>query len=288
MSDLMLESGLWQARIAARAGGLIAALTQGGTPILRTMAEESADPLDAACFPMVPWCNRIADARFVWEGEPVELARNFLPEAHAIHGHGWHAAWDMVQAATDRCTLTYRHTAGQAGWPWAYDAQQQIALSPEGCSVSLTLINRSNRVMPAGAGLHPYVRRRDESRVRFAAARICEVGADMIPTGRMLDPDTFGDFAAHDGAALPAGLIDHCYAGWDGAARISDDFGTITLCARGPAYLHLYAPDQPDTLCLEPVSHLPDALGRTAPDMRLLQPGDSLTVIMMISAEPRR
>lgn len=64
MAGLVLASGAWRAGLLPEAGGLIASLTCAGVPVLRTMPEGAASPLDAACFPMVPWCNRIARARF--------------------------------------------------------------------------------------------------------------------------------------------------------------------------------------------------------------------------------
>lgn len=286
LSDLILKSGDWQARLVPGAGGLIAGLTHAGTPILRTMPDGSVSPLDAACFPMVPWCNRIADGRFTWAGEAVDLARNFPPEPHAIHGHGWQAAWHVKDAAPDSCTMGYHHAAQGSGWPWAYAAEQRVVLSPAGCSIKLSVTNHAATPMPAGLGLHPYLRRRAESRVRFAANAMADVGTDMIPTGQTLATDHFSDFAQCDGAALPRAVIDHCFAGWDGSAVISDDLGTITVTAQGTPHLHLYAPEQDTILCLEPVNHLPDAINREPAGMAVLAPGETTSIELRISATP--
>ncbi len=290
MSELTINSGDWQARIRPDIGGLITALTKGGVPILRTMPLGATHPLESACFAMVPWCNRIANGAFSAAGRQITLSRNFAPEPHAIHGHGWQAAWIVTDAAPDCCTLVYHHPANGAGWPWAYAAEQRIALLPDGCVIDLTLTNRAETPMPAGVGLHPYIRRRPESRVSFIAAGLCAVGADMLPTGLDLPADHFADFAAAGGALLPPETIDHCYAGWDGSARVSDDCGTVTLTATAAAHLHLYAPhddDAPqpsDALCLEPVSHLPDALNRDAGAMAILAPGEGTQLSLRIGA----
>lgn len=284
--ELILESGDWRARALPEMGGLLGGLDRGGVPILRTMPARSGSPLDAACFPMVPWCNRIAGGRFEWGRQTIALTPNFAPERHAIHGHGWQVAWDVAAVTADSCTLAYRHPACTAGWPWAYTAEQRIALSPEGCAIALTLTNLANTPMPAGLGLHPYLRRRPESRVRFSAERICEAGSDMIPTGRLFSPATFGDFVAANGATLPAAAIDHCYTGWGGAAVISDDCGIITLSARGATHLHVYAPQQVDVLCLEPVSHRPDAINARPAGMTLLAPGAQMMLELRIAASP--
>jgi aldose 1-epimerase len=279
--DLILEHGDWRARILPQAGGLLAALDCGGVPVLRAMPDGSANPLDAACFPMVPWCNRIAGGRFAWTGERISLAPNFLPEPHAIHGHGWQSAWDVAGAEASRCTLVHRHDGAAPGWPWVYAAQMAVVLGAAGCTIRLSLTNHADTPMPAGLGLHPYLRRRPETRVRFAAGSVVAVGANMIPTGERLPPSQFGNFAAAGGAALPSALIDHCFTGWDGAAVLEDDLGTITLHASGAPHLHLYAPETPDILCLEPVSHLPDAVN--AGGMPLCEPGETISLNLRIS-----
>lgn len=282
MSDLILEHGDWHTRVLPQVGGLLAALECGGVPVLRTMPEGSTNPLDAACFAMVPWCNRIAGGRFVWAGETITLAPNFLPEPHAIHGHGWQSVWDVTEAEASRCTMVHGHDGASPGWPWAYEARQEVVLDAAGCTITLSLTNHADMPMPAGLGLHPYLRRRPESRVRFAASSVVMVDADMIPTGARLPPAQFGDFAAADGAGLPGTLIDHCFAEWDGAAAVEDDLGSITLRAGGAPHLHLYAPQAPGILCLEPVSHLPDAVN--AGGMPCCAPGETISLSLRIGA----
>lgn len=285
MSGLVVEHGAWRAAVLPEAGGLIARLDHGGLPVLRPMAEGAAGPLAAACFPMVPWCNRIAAGRFLWEGAAIRLPANVPSEPHAIHGHGWQSAWSIVSQSATACTIAHRHDGAAPGWPWAYEARQTVALTQAGCTLTLALTNQSDRVMPAGIGLHPYLRRRPESRAAFRAGPVIAVGADMIPTGARLPPGQFGDFAAEGGAALSGGLIDHCFTGWDGTAVVTDDCGAITLTAEGAAALHIYAPADADILCLEPVNHLPDAANSHA--MPRAAPGETVSLTLRIGiAQP--
>ena len=65
-----------------------------------------------------------------------------------------------------------------------------------------------------------------------------------------------------------------------GTASVTDDCGTITLAAEGAGLLHLYAPDDPTILCLEPVSHLPDAANAGA--MPLCAPGETVSLSLRI------
>jgi len=52
--------------------GSILALSWRGEPLLRETAGSGV--LDAACFPLVPYSNRIVDARFNRAGRPSSIA----------------------------------------------------------------------------------------------------------------------------------------------------------------------------------------------------------------------
>jgi len=278
---LTLRAGEWLAELRPEAGGALASLTRGGTEVLRTMPQGSADPLEAACFPLVPWCNRIRDGRFEWGGREVRLPANFPPEPHSLHGLGWQSPWTVTSEAGFKAAMAHSYDGGGA-WPWAYDAEQRVRLGSQGCAITLDVTNRADTPMPCGLGLHPYLRRRAETRVRFAARGMLEVDEGLIPTGAVAEPGHFADWQA--GAALPPRLVDHCFAGWDGTVAIADDLGSIALSARGAAFLHLYAPPDGSVLCCEPVSHGPDAPNRASAEMTVLPPGCTASLTLRISA----
>ncbi len=278
---LTLRAGEWQAELRPEIGGALAALTCNGIEVLRTMPEQSTDPLESACFPLVPWCNRIRNGRFTWNGRTVQLPANFPPEPHCLHGFGWRAPWAVTAEAGFKCALGHSYDGG-AAWPWAYDAEQRVRLGSQGCAITLDLTNRGDTPMPCGLGLHPYVRRRPESRLSFGASGMLEVGQDLIPTGAVAPPDRFADSA--EGAGLPGQTIDHCFTDWGGTAHASDDLGTVTLKARGAPALHLYAPADGSALCLEPVSHTPDAFSRAPAEAIILPPGCTASLTLRISA----
>ena len=278
---LKLTAGDWRAELRPDIGGALASLTCGGVEVLRTMPTGATDPLEAACFPLVPWCNRIRDGRFEWNGRTVQLPANFPPEPHSLHGLGWQSPWTVTAEAGFKCALGHSYD-GAGAWPWAYDAEQRIRLGSQGCAITLDVTNRGGTPMPCGLGLHPYLRRRSETRVRFAATGMLEVDGSLIPTGAVVRPDAFADWAA--GAGLPSQTIDRCFSGWSGSAAITDDLGTITLEARGAPFLHLYAPADGTALCLEPVSHSPDAPNRAPAEMIVLAPRCTASLTLRISA----
>jgi len=279
--SVTLISGDWEAELRPEIGGAIAALRHRGIDVLRPMPADAAGPLDAACFPLAPYCNRIRDGRFAFAGREIRLAPNFAPEPHSLHGLSWQRAWAVESRTGNKCVLVDQYD-GTGPWPWAYRAQQRVRLGPKGCAITLVLTNRSATPMPCGIGLHPYFRRAPDSRVRFAADHVLLVGADPLPTGASAPADHFGAWT--EGAPLPAGTVDHCFAGWSGQATIRDGRGTIAIGADGAPHLHLYAPADGSALCLEPVSHTPDAPNRAPGEMIVLPPGCSASLTLRIAA----
>ena len=192
--------------------------------------------------------------------------------------------WTVTAEAGFKCTLGHSYD-GEGAWPWAYDAEQRVRLGSQGCAITLDVTNRGDTPMPCGLGLHPYLRRRPEARVRFASSGMLVLDDGLIPTGEMADPGLFADWSS--GAMPPAETVDHCFAGWGGTAQASDDCGTITIAARGAPFFHLYAPADGSALCCEPVSNGPDALNRASAEMIVLPPGCTASLTMRISARLR-
>ena len=245
------------------------------------MPARSRDPLESACFPLAPYCNRIREGRFRFGGRQVVLPPNHPPERHSLHGLSWRRRWKVERRAEDRCVLADEYN-GSGPWPWPYRAEQRIRLGPRGCTITLFLTNRGEHTMPAGIGLHPYFRRSTDTRVRFTADRVLLADDGMLPTGVAAPPYHFAEWAT--GAALPRETVDHCFAGWVGEVAIEDSAGAIVMSASGAPHLHVYAPSGGSALCFEPVSHTPDALNRSPAEMTVLPPGCSAALTMRIAA----
>ena len=276
-----LSGAGWELGLLPALGGAIGSLRYRGEDVLRPTPDGAADPLDSACFPLVPYANRIAGGRFAFGGRTIRLPLNFGDHPNSLHGLGWQRAWAVAETRPDRVRLEHRH--GGDGWPWRYCAEQLFELGEDGLRVTLTLTNKSSEAMPAGIGLHPYFAIRPGTLLRLNAARVWLTDALQIPS-EPVAADHFGDWAA--GAPISdAGFIDHSYEQWDGLATLDRGDCVVRLSAKGARDLHLFHPAGESFCCLEPVSHLPDAFNRPGAVFDLLSPGGSIALTMRIGVE---
>jgi aldose 1-epimerase len=292
---IALTAGDFALTLAPRTGGAIAGFTWRGLELLRPVRDARLAAQHGervAAYPLLPYANRIAQARFTLDGETFTLARNFLGSPHSIHGNGWMRAWSVAAAGPRGATLTLAHRPPSdpaAEWPFAYAARQDFDLTGERLLVTLTLRNTDRRAWPAGLGLHPYVARTPGATLCFEADTVWLSDAADLPAERVAVPPDM-DFAR----PRPVGgtPIDACFAGWGGAARLArPEDGVALVIESGPPLDHVqvYTPAGKDYCGLEPVSNMPDAINRmdsvSDQGLVLLQPGEELSARIVLRVE---
>jgi aldose 1-epimerase len=278
---IVLAAGDWCAVLRPELGGAVASLSCRGRDILRPTPVDATDPLQTACFPLVPYANRIAGGRFAFGGREaaLEVLAPFAP--NALHGDAWRAPWRAVRGEADGVELAFDHPAD--GWPWAYEARQVFSLTKAGLAIALSIRNTDTAPMPAGLGLHPYFPAGPNSRLTVEAAGVWTVDEALIPT-RLAAPSAVQDWSA--GPRLgEAAAVDHCYAGWTGPARLACGDQTTLVSASGAGWLHVFTPAGAGYACLEPVTHRPDAVNAPtdeASGLVVLAPGEVMSMSMTI------
>jgi aldose 1-epimerase len=243
-------------------GGSIAALEWHGLPLLRPTVGETI--LDSACFPMVPWCNRIAHGRFGWEGREIVIPPNFpgADHPHPLHGEGWLLPWQIAAQTDQAIRLELERPAGD--WPWPWQAWQQFDLTADGLTITLGLINRGTGAMPAGLGFHPYFPLTPLTRYHGLHRGEWQTDADCLPV--QLDRrDSARDW--WDGAPLASRHVDTVYAGREGYLTIVWPERQCQLTLESSANLPftgVYNPPGTDWFCIEPMSQPTDAVNARA------------------------
>jgi aldose 1-epimerase len=287
MRRLVLQTANARLELLPELGGAVGRLVVGGRDLLRPSPENPADPVETACFPLVPFCNRIRDGAFAFDGRQVAVLPTMPGHPHALHGHGWRGAWSVAAVSSDRAVLAFEHAADD--WPWAWRAEQRFTLRDDGLRIELELVNTDRRPMPAGLGLHPYFPATAATRLRAATKAVWLTDDEPLPL-RLHEAPWPRDWSA---GAPVAGLdlVDHCYAGWNGRVEICEPPGAgVTLTASPHCrWLHLYIPPRAGFLCAEPVTHMPDPFARPESGVQILGPGTRLAIWMELSEKhPQR
>ena len=289
MDIVELHNGNLELGISPSVGGSIArfdwvAGDKSRTPLMRGCHSESINVLEAACFPLVPFVNRIRGSRFSFRGREVALKPNMAGDASVLHGQGWLGAWQCLYSDGQQAELVFEHPAGE--WPWTYEARQFFALDVRGLTVRLSCLNTSPEPMPCGLGQHPYFPCDAETVLDTVVACAWEVDEQVLPTEKV--PAT-GRFDLRQRRICGQGL-DHGFSGWNGIAAISGE-PQLVLSSPDAHFFQLYSPKDGGLFVAEPVSHANAALNAPEAEwpelgMRALEPGEEMSLVMRIDIRP--
>ena len=281
MKSIVCKQGDWALHLRPDLGGCIEGLWFTGQPVLRSTALGQLHSVrQSASYPLIPFSNRLAQAKLHWQGTSHPLVQNFPGEEHSIHGIGWQREWNVLEASDDFCMLSLEHD-GKGAWPFAFDASQTFRLHGNALEMTMSITNQSGSAAPVGLGWHPYFSKRAGQRVGFSAQSIWQMGTDKIPTSD----------AAHVGLAQSVDelTIDNCFSGWNGQASLSDDLMHCEIRSDVQHLVVFTTPDK-DFVAIEPVSHANNAMNAgnskesEARGVRILPSGQSWQISMSISA----
>jgi aldose 1-epimerase len=272
---VQLQQGALRLALRPDCGGAIAGLWLDDLPVLRSCEPQALRSVrDSGCYPLVPYSNRIGGGQFRWLGRRYNAALT-SDEPLPIHGTGWLHAWQVLQRAPERVTLAYTHPSdGQ--WPFAFHVEQVFELKPDALRISLAATNIDARTTPMGLGWHPYFVRRPRSRVHLELTQRWEADAAKLPVRAVPQSALDADVAVLD--------LDNCFDGWRGPARIRDERLSLRLSS-SLDHAVIYTPRDADRFCVEPVSHVNNALASDDPQgrgLRALASGETFEAWMQL------
>lgn len=263
------------------AGALLRSLTWRGIEVLRSASDASAGPLESAMFPLVPFSNRLSEDVTV-KGRKASLPRYLNGCDFAIHGFGWQKEWS-VKAQSERSLLIALEDR-DSPWPSEYHAEQEFSVSSRGFEARITVTNIGAEPLPAGIGFHPYFPRED-----CLLSIVLDSKWEQDEAGLPSTPVCAGwDRARH--TAIAGLRLDHSFSGWNGVAQLRWPSRNLAVELQADQTLRelvIYTPKE-DFFCLEPVSHLTNAMFAEGEEKRrgwrVLDPGQSLTGNMSLRA----
>lgn len=169
--------------------GQVAAVLRGyavdGVDYTERWPDEAVPPMGAGIV-LMPWPNRVAGARWRYDGRDQQLDITEPATGNAIHGLLRNTAYQPVAVAGDSVTLGCG-VYPQHGYPFALDTSVTYSLTDGGLQVEHRVTNLGPTAAPFGCGTHPYLRVGDapiEDLVLTVRARTrIRVDDRMLPVG---------------------------------------------------------------------------------------------------------
>lgn len=289
-AQILLSGGCIGAYRLKQPGGNTS--SRGAMDLLRpleTHNDASADPLETACFPLIPYSGRIRNGCFQYGGKEYNVPLNFGEHPHNIHGIGWQTEWRLKEATGTQTTIDLEHD-GSTDWPFPFLASQRFTMEGAGLRHEIALENTGNTPMPAGLGMHPYFPRHGKATLEAGVTSVWLTDETCLPTERVSCPP---QWQLADNRDVDALECDNQFEPWSGRATINWPGQGLSLTLEASNDLDrlvVYAPKGESFFCVEPVSHMTDAFNLTAEGMspeqtgmRTLEPGEVWQVWMHLT-----
>ncbi len=298
MACITMTKGKLRASISPELGAGVADFAVLGPsgfyyPLMRRAAPEETNASLLGSFIMAPWANRIADARFPFQGREIQLKAN-TADGTAQHGDVRKRPWQVLRRDPASVSLEYDSTAHpDSNWPWRYRCRAEYVLEDSALIARLAVHNQDTAPFPAGCGHHPYFSRRlwDDRDVlhvrapvsgRYPTTACCATGP--------ASPDELSEHL-RSLASLPDRHIDAVFAGFKGTAELRWSASDVMLrmsASPNMGHLVLFAPHANGTsgtplpfVAVEPQTQVNDAFNLGARGVPgtgtvVLNPGESL------------
>jgi aldose 1-epimerase len=271
-----LHAGALRLALRPDLGGCIAGFWHRDTPILRSTAPDAlTGSRPSACYPLVPYSNRLGYRKFRWKGRDYTTQPNFGDNPHSVHGVGWQRPWEIVSSSVLEVVLRLGHP-GDRDWPFAFEASQYFTLTPQAMTVQMVFTNTDELPQPVGLGWHPYFPKRGRSRLHVELSDRWDTDPTQLPVRKTAQHGIDSDISHLD--------FDNCFDGWHGPARIRDEKFSLQLSASLDR-LVVFTPTDRDYFCVEPVSHVSNAIHMADPaahGLRTLAPGETFEAWMKL------
>lgn len=250
-----------------------------GRPIFRAAPAGSSAPFEMACILLTPWCNRISNGGFSYQGVFYPLAPNIKGSDLPLHGDAFLEEWTCIVKTESSLTLELLSDSIE---PFNYRAVVTYTLEGEDLLVDFSVTNMSNLELPYGLGVHPWFVQDEDTEVQAYVEHVLINDKDNLPVAKVpVSDEPSMDFRSS--TVLPLNGLDNCFTGWDQQAVLTWPSRGMSLeinAGTDFSECHLYSKGREgDFFCFEPVTHpanthnWPD---NSQPELSNLKNGESL------------
>jgi galactose mutarotase-like enzyme len=230
-----------------------------------------------------PYANRLRADSFELGGRTVDVGRapgraGRDPNGLAIHGLlAGAAGWEVVAADEGRLSARFDWAADDelaAAFPFPHVVTLDIALVGSSLRIGTQVEATGDADVPVSFGFHPYLCLpgvpREEWAIEVPVAEHVLLDERSLPTGERspvtVEPGPLGSRTFDD---VYAGVADGTvFAASGGGRRLEVEFES------GYPVAVVYAPDNDDVICFEPMTAPTNAMIDGAPELRFVAPGE--------------
>lgn len=272
-------------------GASLRALTVDGVDFVQRYPEEAPPSLGAGVV-MAPWPNRVADGRWVYNGEEQHLSLTDTEYGNSNHGLLMWTPYRVLDRSSDAITLTTTIFA-HPGYPFVVETTVRYAIAATGLETTHSFTTRGANAAPVAVGSHAYYRIGDvptaELTLTSSARTVYTTNDRLVPIGSR--PVT-GDFDLREGKLAGDVVLDDCFTdlepGEDGRfrTRLSAPDGRWVEVWGDESFDHVvllttrrFTDQHGDTIlavAIEPQTAAADALN-SGIGIRWLEPGETWT-----------
>lgn len=166
---------------------------------------------------LFPFPGRIAEGRYSFDGQALQLERNDKEGPNAIHGFVRTLPWKTQRADSNCAEFDVRLDAasyGRRGYPFSLSLRVTYTLDRRGLSCAFAVQNLGGQAAPVGVGFHPYftvgTALVDEAEAKIPGAGYVEFNERLAPTGTIIAAGgTKWDY--RDFRQIGSHRFNHCY-----------------------------------------------------------------------------
>lgn len=228
-----------------------------------------------------PFVCRVKDARYKFGESNHQLAK-YASKGHALHGLLYNVLFSIKHCSSDDTAATvqleYIYDNEMEGFPFCYKCLVEYKLTAGNeLTVSTTISNLDQKLMPAVDGWHPYFGlgdSADDYQLEFQSKEMLEFDEELIPSGKLIPYQEFGSLKE-----LGPLSLNHCFtlnfAECQPLCVLRNSLKKIQLeiyPSSSYPYLQIFTPDHRKSIAIENLSGAPDAFNNGM-GLQVLSPG---------------
>lgn len=263
--------------------------------LLRSDSQEelSSNPYYRGRF-MAPFCGRIPEGTYRFNGRQYKLHINMPAENNALHGFLYRMEMQVLSSYADESRTELRlhriiSPQDEPGYPFSLQIIITYTLDAQGFTIAVTAANLGTESLPLTLGWHPYFRlpgKLSEWLLTMDADLYFPTTGKLLPTGALLSVGgTEYDF--RKGRPLVHANLDTCFAFPSFVQLEHPQTHTgisLEIDRKFFNKMHLFIPPERDSIALEPVSASGAAFVMPHLGLTVLNPGASKTGSIRVQA----